>query len=112
MSYKLEVTSLFVKQLKRLVKKYPSLTQEYKSLIESLKENPFLGVAIGHQCYKIRMAIGSKGKGKRGGARVISHIQIMDEKIYLLSIYDKSEIENLSDAQVSDLLRYVDDAEE
>jgi len=58
------------------------------------------------------MAIGSKGKGKRGGARVISHIQIMDEKIYLLSIYDKSEIENLSDAQMSDLLRYVDDAEE
>jgi len=36
----------------------------------------------------------------------------MDEKIYLLSIYDKSEIENLSDAQMSDLLRYVDDAEE
>lgn len=112
MSYKLEATSLFEKQLKRLAKKYPSLSGEFKSLIVSLKKNPFLGVAIGHQCYKIRLAIASKGKGKSGGARVISHIQIMDEKIYLLSIYDKSEIENLSDSQIGDLLRYVNDLEE
>lgn len=112
MSYKLEATSLFEKQLKRLVKKYPSLVQEYKSLLASLKQNPFMGVSNGHQCYKIRVAIASKGKGKSGGARVITHLQILDERIYLLSIYDKSEVENLSDSQITDMLRYVDNSDE
>jgi mRNA-degrading endonuclease RelE of RelBE toxin-antitoxin system len=108
MSYKIEVTSLFEKQLKRLAKKYPSLAKEFKILVSSLKENPFQGVALGRQCFKIRMSISSKGKGKSGGARVISHIQVSNEKVYLLSIYDKSEIESLTHSAVNDLLDYID----
>jgi len=100
---------LFEKQLKRLVKKYPSLKQELKTLIVSLQNDPKIGVAIGHHCYKIRLAVSSKGKGKSGGARVISHLQISKEKVYLLSIYDKSELSTLTDAQINSLLRYVDE---
>lgn len=43
------------------------------------------------------MAITSKGKGKSGGARIISYVFTQDEEIYLLSIYDKSEQDSISD---------------
>ena len=58
-------------------------------LIESLENNPNQGTNIGNNCYKIRIAITSKGKGKSGEARIITHVVIEDETSYLLSIYYK-----------------------
>ncbi|ANI90003.1 hypothetical protein A9P82_12350 [Arachidicoccus ginsenosidimutans] len=107
MSYKVITLSYFDKQAKRLVKKYPSLKQELISLIESLQNNPTQGVGIGNNCFKIRIAIASKGKGKRGGARIISHVHIDKEKVYLLSMYDKAEQENISDLQIKALLNLI-----
>ena len=74
MSFNLLTTSKFDKELKRLAKKYPSLKKEFSTLIFSLKENPTQGTSIGNNCYKIRLAIASKRKGKSGGARVITNI--------------------------------------
>lgn len=104
MSLSIELTSSFEKQLKSLVKKYPSLRTEFQELIEGLKINPFLGQLIGHHCFKIRLAISSKGKGKRGGARVITYVQVEKDRIFLLSIYDKSEQENLPYKAILELL--------
>ncbi len=64
----------FEKDLKKLVKKYPSLIKEIEKLQESLEEYPSQGTALGHDCFKIRLAIASKGKGKSGGARIISNV--------------------------------------
>ena len=97
----------FDRQLKRLSKKYPSLKEEYLGLIESLEENPEQGTNLGNNCYKIRLSIASKGKGKSGGARVITNFVIADATVYLLSIYDKSEKENLSDKELDELLKFV-----
>ena len=107
MNFKVEVTSDFKKQAKRLVKKYPSIIRELNELIDSLETAPAQGISIGRGCYKIRLAIASKGKGKSGGARVITHIQIVNAKVYLLSIYDKSEMENISASELLDLLRLI-----
>lgn len=104
MSYNIEITSFFEKQLKRLSKKFPSLKKEFAVLISSLKENPGQGKSLGNNCYKIRFAISSKGKGKSGGSRVITHVKITQTKIYLLSIYDKSE---QSDIQDKDLINWL-----
>jgi len=54
--------------------------------LDDLENNPRLGTAIGKNCYKIRLSIRSKGKGKSGGARVITHliVNIGDETLYLL----------------------------
>ncbi len=71
---------------------------------EELKQNPQLGTSIGKNCYKIRLSISSKAKGKSGGARVITHTHIVGETIYLLSIYDKSEKDNLEDGEIDQLL--------
>lgn len=105
MSYKIEVTDLFEKQLKKLVKRYPSLKTEYFSLITSLETSPQQGSSLGNSCYKIRISIASKGKGKSGGARVITHVQVVKQKVYLLSIYDKSEQSTVSDSEIADWLK-------
>lgn len=65
MSYNIEVTAQFDKQLKRLTKKFPSLKKEFAELIAILKANPQQGTPISNHCYKIRIAIASKGKGKK-----------------------------------------------
>lgn len=107
MSYKVKTILVFEKQAKRLIKKYASLKDEILELVILLKENPSQGVAIGNNCYKIRIAIASKGKGKSGGARIITHVLIADETVYLLSIYDKNEKENLTDKELTELLDWI-----
>ena len=63
----------FEKEAERLMKKYRFLVGELRELREGLRQNPTMGTPIGGSCYKIRLAIKSKGKGKSGGARVITH---------------------------------------
>ncbi len=96
MSFKVKTISVFERQAKRLMKKYPSLKKEIRELSVKLKEKADYGTPVGHNCYKIRLAIASKGKGKSGGARVITHVIFKNNIVYLLSVYDKSEIESLS----------------
>lgn len=108
MNYKIKTLPRFEKELKRLVKKYPSLKKEYILLIKTLQENPELGKAIGNNCYKVRIAIASKGRGKSGGARVITYLQVADTTVFLLSIYDKSEQENIPDKELAELLKWID----
>lgn len=70
MSFEVVITSDFTKEAKSLIKKYKSLKNELSSLVSSLEENPTQGTSLGNDCYKIRIAIASKGKGKSGGARI------------------------------------------
>jgi hypothetical protein len=65
--------------------------------------SPVQGSPLSNGFYKIRLAIKSKGKGKRGGARVITHFKIVAETVYLVSIYDKSEKSTISDDELNQL---------
>ena len=107
MSYSVIAIPYFRRELKKLVKKFPSLKADFANLIEDLQQEPQQGTALGNHCYKIRMAISSKGKGKSGGARVITYLQISQATVYLLSIYDKSEKENIPDKELKALLKYI-----
>ena len=109
MSYSVKSTEVFERQTKRLTKKYASLKAELLALVKELKENPHQGTALGKNCYKIRLASKSKGKGKSGGARVITNFVVTNEVVYLLSIYDKSDKENLTDKELDELLMFVPD---
>ena len=84
----------FKKAFKKLRKKYPSISKDLTALLLKLEQNPFEGESLGDNCYKVRMSISSKNKGKKGGARVITCLKIVDDVIYLLTMYDKSEIDN------------------
>ena len=107
MSYKVKLLPKFEKELKWLAKKFPSLKNEYFELVQSLKEQPQQGTALGNDCYKIRLAIASKSKGKSGGARVITCVKIVGSIVYLLTIFDKSEQENIPDKELQELLKWI-----
>ena len=107
MSYSIIPTTKFVREIKRLVKKFPSLKKEYASLINELKINPAAGTPLGDDCYKIRLAIASKNKGKSGGARVITYVVVDDTTVFLLTIYDKSELGNISDKELRAMIKNI-----
>ncbi len=109
MKYKVESIPIFDKQFKRLIKKYPSLKKDVQILVDTLLLNPRQGTPLGNNFYKIRLAIASKNKGKSGGARVITFLKITEYAIYLSSIYDKSEKENLTDSELNELLKYLNE---
>lgn len=71
---------------------------------EQLRNDPTQGAALGKDCYKIRLAISSKGKGKRGGGRVITCVKVVQETVYLLAIYDKGERDTVSDNELDAML--------
>jgi mRNA-degrading endonuclease RelE of RelBE toxin-antitoxin system len=107
MNFEVEVSDKFKKHAKHLLKKFPSLKQELAVLISSLETDPKQGKSIGFDCYKVRLAIASKGKGKSGGARVITHLHVTKTKVYLLTIYDKSEQANITDNEIKELLELI-----
>jgi mRNA-degrading endonuclease RelE of RelBE toxin-antitoxin system len=104
MSYSVISIPPFDRQLKQLAKKYPSLKKEYSDLLDNLEQNPRIGIPLGKNCYKIRVSIASKRKGKSGGARVITNLVVTEETVILLAIYDKSEKESLTDKELEQLL--------
>jgi len=107
MSFRIITTPLFEKELKHLLKEYPSIKKDLAELAEKLQQEPRMGTPLGHDCYKIRMAISAKRQGKSGGARVITTVWITGITIYLLSIYDKSEVANISDKDLIERLKNI-----
>ncbi len=105
MSFNIYTTDFFDKELKKFSKKYPSVKNDYKALVDSLKEEPKQGQPLGKDCYKIRMAITSKGNGKSGGSHVITCVKIVAGSVFLLSIFDKGDKENISDKELDKMLR-------
>lgn len=110
MKFKLLVGPKFRRELKRLVKKYASIESEVEALFEELRDQPLLGTPIGRNCYKIRLAIASKGRGKSGGVRVITYVAVVQETVYLLTMYDKSEQATLAHDELDALLAQLEAA--
>ena len=107
MEYSIKTARSFEKELKRLGKRYASIADDYERLLEDLAGNSQLGTDLGRGLRKIRMAITSKGRGKSGGARVITFtvvVAIDETDINLLYIYDKAERENITMKEIEMLL--------
>ena len=104
----ISVSDDFAKEAKRLAKKYPSFKQDYKEFLDSIKENPLQGDEITKNIRKIRMAIKSKGKGKSGGARVITFnilTDVQNGQVVLLLIYDKEDASTVKTNVVKQIVR-------
>ena len=102
---KIRISDEFKTAYKRLKKKHKSLEADFEALLMSLQENPYQGVEIHEEIWKIRMNITSKGRGKSGGARVIIRVRIVMDELQLLYIYDKADFENVSDAYLRDIMK-------
>lgn len=76
--------------------------------MKQLEKQTISGDEVVAGVFKYRMAITSKGKGKSGGARIIScEILLCNESkdITLLSIYDKSDKSSITNSEIRDLLK-------
>jgi len=107
MSYSIIPIEKFKKEAKRLIKKYPSLKNELGELSTLLQTNPTAGTSLGSNTYKIRIAIKSKGTGKSGGARVISYVVTENEEVYLLTIYDKADLDSVDDNTLRKIIKSI-----
>ena len=105
MPYKIELSENFKKEAKKLIKKFPSLKLELTKLFAQLEDTPNMGTPIGNNVYKIRLSIASKNKGKSGGARVMSFVQVIDTTVLLFSIYNKGDKNSISDKEIKELLK-------
>lgn len=103
----INVYAAFKREFKRLRKRYKSLDKDLERLEKELLQNPEMGSDLGGGLRKVRMSIASKGKGKSGGARVITLIILLspeEKEIGLHYIYDKSEKENITDSELQEIL--------
>ena len=107
MSYNVIPSQTFKSQAKRLIKKFPSLKKELSELNEILSQAPAFGTSLGNGTFKIRLAVKSKGKGKSGGMRIITFKIDKNKEIYLLTIYDKSEIASIDDRALKFIIRQI-----
>lgn len=115
MNVTVRITRSFKTAVKPLLKKYPSLKNDLLKLEKEVTENPKQGTLLGHNAYKIRLKISSKGKGKSGGARVISLVETTligevnvvadDFTVNLITIYDKADTANITDKELKNLIK-------
>ena len=109
MNVEIIIAKSFEPDFKHLRKKYRSIQSDVDKLIVKLREDPLQGIDIGHNMRKIRLPISSKGRGKSGGARVITHVIVVAEvdeaTVRLLTIYDKSEKESVPDSKLLEILK-------
>ncbi len=107
MRFKVIPTDNFKRESKRLIQKFPSLKVELIELNEILSVEPETGIPLGFNAYKIRIAIKSKGKGKQGGGRVITYIVTKKNEIYLLAIFDKSELDTIDNKTLRSIIKSI-----
>lgn len=70
-----------------------------------LNDKPGFGIHLGHNVFKIQLAISSKGKGKSGVARIITYLDNDAKELYLVFIYEKNQLDNFTIEQLLELLK-------
>lgn len=108
MSFEVLTTPEFESQSKAIQKRHRSFKNDLKELVLYLMENPFQGTELSPGIRKIRMAIISKGRGKSGGARIITYTVVVTEsegRVYLMNVYDKSDFSSVELSIIKDMIR-------
>ena len=105
MSYKIYALNQFKKDVKSLLKRYKNIKNDLKTLNKSLQSNPKEGINLFSNVYKIRIQNSSINKGKSAGFRVIYYYIDNQNNIYLLTIYSKSDLSNISDKKILQILK-------
>ena len=110
MSFEVITTPNFDKEAKRLAKRWPSLKADLGALFTDLAEQPRTGTHLGNDVYKIRLRIASTGKGRSGGARVITVVRYTGNRVYPCAIYSKGDKDTVSDKEIKALIRSIPDS--
>jgi hypothetical protein len=97
-------TDNFNKAVKKLKKRFRNIEKDYTAFVDSIKSGDDLGIHLGDNIYKARIANSDKNSGKSGGYRLITYLKLVENELYLLFIYDKSDFENISENEIDSLI--------
>lgn len=100
----IEYSDSFLKEAKKLSKKFKLLKSDLKQAVDEIENKNDFGVYLGFDLFKKRVKNSSIPTGKSGGFRVIIYKRV-ENKMILISIYSKTEKENLSDSELSDIIK-------
>ena len=98
MNFEIQSSSYFDAEAKRLAKRHRSFIDDLQDFRDSILKNPYQGTELSPGIRKVRLTIGSKGRGKSGGARIITFTYLVDEKdgvVILLLLYDKADASSI-----------------
>lgn len=105
MSLRIISLESFEKDVKLLAKKYNKLASDLKLLGETLSQNPKAGAALSSRLYKLRLQNSSTQSGKSGGFRVIYYYMDAQENIYLMKMYSKTDVQNITKDMLLEILK-------
>ena len=108
MSYKVIPTPEFLKNLKSLNKKYKNIKKDVLEIANKLENNPTIGINLGNNTFKIRLKNSDNNKGKSAGYRIITYFVNEEKEVFLVTIYSKSEKENILDLELKELIENLD----
>lgn len=105
MNFNVEIATEAAVEVKRLSKKCRSFKEDFGNLVSVLEQEPVQGEALGKDCYKVRLSISSKQRGKSGGARVITCVKVVHGRVIVVSVYDKSEADSIKNKEIERRLK-------
>ena len=105
----IEVSPRFERDLKSLAKKYRKIADDLTHFKKEILHNPHSGTPLGNNFRKVRIPNSSIPTGKSGGFRVITLLRIEHDRIVLLTIYSKTDKENIGDGELQDILKELDE---
>lgn len=108
MNYKVIPTPEFIKNLKTLKKKYKNIKNDVLELANELEKNPTIGTELGNNTFKVRIKNSDNNKGKSAGYRIITYCINEYNEVFLVTIYSKSEKENILDLELKELINKVE----
>lgn len=87
-------SATFKKSAKKLSKHYKRFKKDLQFFLDSLDDSPKQGTKLAEGLYKVRIKNSDNNKGKSAGYRIVTY-SIIEDEIFLVDIYSKSEMENI-----------------
>src|SRR2546421_7705099 len=103
---RVEYTPEFKRNLRQLAKRYRRIKPDVQPLLDELERRQTPGdqvPGVQYVVYKVRVRNSDSGKGKSGGYRII-YQQSTDETIVLVTIYSKTEQEDIAANEIRQIL--------
>jgi mRNA-degrading endonuclease RelE of RelBE toxin-antitoxin system len=104
-TFNIEYTAEFKRNLRQLAKKYRRIKTDLQELLDQLAKGNKLGDQIRgvvYEVFKARVKNSDSARGKSGGYRVI--YQCKDEQIILITIYSKSEQQDIEPSEIQQII--------
>jgi mRNA-degrading endonuclease RelE of RelBE toxin-antitoxin system len=105
-SIQVDATVKFQKKVKSLEKKHQNIRDDVRPIIEQIETGELPGnriVGLDVEIYKVRVRNRNANRGKSGGYRLIYYVKTSD-RIILVTIYSKSEQEDIDASEIEDIL--------